>query len=687
MRKLWKKQRRSLSALLAAAVFGLLLAGCGGDPVPPPAAPTAAAAQTAPPPVSASPTPAPEPTPEPTPPPEGVLTVVCTDFAAVCDPLDTAAGAERLLLQLTQAPLLSRSENGGFGEAGEGRGAADLRVTDLGEGRASLRITLREDVFFADGSPADADDLLFLLYLLLDPAYDGGLRLRDCAVAGLEEYRTGISAPVLEKYAAAWPEALAGEGDCAGEAADCLREAWDRALADLVRRCRDDYLETYAFYVLGVSAEAALRDEGALRAFALWCAGLASPADDGGQIRDALGRSWNPAAGRTPDGDALRSAFASAWGSAEAFDAAFGTEVARLAREAFIRRLGGEDPENEVKPRCIEGILRADDRTVELLLESGADAAAERLGELWLLSRSALGEEGLFDPENGSFGFDPENLAEFREKAAGLAAASGAGPYAAVPSEEEGLRLQAAPLYFGEKPEIGEVLLLPAGERDPLALTAASGADLVCLPGSREIFEEARQTEGAVLRPSAGDVIGYLEAAPIPDGETAACAAALAVAAACCRISAADYFGEAAEIVPGPEVGEALEEARASLANLPEGAELPALTALVCGGGSGLHPCLEGLRAASALLEEEGLRLTVRDAETESEFWAAVDGGEASLWAAACASRLPGDGQIPVYRHMDLLVLNSERVDASALPETADWGGDPLGVLLALKLK
>ena len=219
------KKRRAESLRLLSALLALLcLAGCAGAGT---AVPTAAAT---PAPASASPAPAPEPTEAPRTWPEEALTIACTPFSGRCDPFDALEDSDRLLMRLTQTPLLCRASDGSFAETAEGVGAAGLRVMSRGDGSTVLRIAMRENVRYADGSYADADDLIFTLYVLLDPDYNGALTLRDSAIAGLKAYRTGTSPAILEKYEALYEEAAAGEGPLAELAWLCLREAWGRSL-------------------------------------------------------------------------------------------------------------------------------------------------------------------------------------------------------------------------------------------------------------------------------------------------------------------------------------------------------------------------------------------------------------------------------------------------------------------------
>ena len=689
-----KRPKMMITAELRRALcLGLVLLLClgasacarqgGSAPTPATATPTARPTET--------PSPPPEPTPTPRGTPEDALSIAIPPAAGAWGPFDAASGGDKTVQRLTQTPLLARGADGSFPESPEGVGAAGVRVTLRGDGSTVLRLHMREDIRFADGSYADALDLLFTLYFLLDPSYEGQLRLRDCAITGLTEYRCRCSSALLETYSLLYDEP--GE-EYAPLREECLRLMWDRELRALTALCREEYLETYAPFALGLEAEEALLEEGNLRVFAMWCAGLAENADDYGYVRDTLGRSWNPSAGILPDEEALYEVFSLSYPGPEAFDRALGRSVDPLAREEFIRRCAALDPENTDAPKTVSGIRPVDDYTVELSLDRFSREDLERLGSLFLASLRACGDESLYLPEEGLFGFPYGETELLRSRSA-----PGAGPYTLGESEETGLRLAANENYYPGAPAIGELWLLAAPEGELLTLVKEGQADLVYLPGSAALLEEAGSLPQLTLRSVASDVYGWLEFAPAAFGEDETWSlmlreAVLGVVGACCRASAKEYFGGAA-LVLGPEEDpeEALEAAKELLSGLPEDLA-PELNVLLSAGGSGAHPCWAGLQEAARLLEEAGVTLTVKDALDDASFWAAVDGGEADLWCAASHEGKPPapDGtltetRLALYRRLDALLVNNERLDILTLPVELTWVRDHLSVIETLALR
>ncbi len=73
-------------------------------------------------------------------------------------------------------------------------GVADCVVTKNDDGTLVYSFTLREDVFFSDGTNLTADDVIFSMYVLSDPVYDGSSTFYALPIVGMEEYRSGVSA-------------------------------------------------------------------------------------------------------------------------------------------------------------------------------------------------------------------------------------------------------------------------------------------------------------------------------------------------------------------------------------------------------------------------------------------------------------------------------------------------------------
>ena len=70
-------------------------------------------------------------------------------------------------------------------------GIADCQITENEDGTVYYDITLKAGIQFSDGTAMDIDDVIFSLYVALDPAYDGSMTVYSLPIEGLQEYREG----------------------------------------------------------------------------------------------------------------------------------------------------------------------------------------------------------------------------------------------------------------------------------------------------------------------------------------------------------------------------------------------------------------------------------------------------------------------------------------------------------------
>jgi len=72
-------------------------------------------------------------------------------------------------------------------------GPADVKATENADGSVDYDIKLREDLVFSDGTPITIDDVIFTMYALADPTYDGSSSFFSLPIEGMNEYRSGMS--------------------------------------------------------------------------------------------------------------------------------------------------------------------------------------------------------------------------------------------------------------------------------------------------------------------------------------------------------------------------------------------------------------------------------------------------------------------------------------------------------------
>lgn len=68
----------------------------------------------------------------------------------------------------------------------------DCKVTTNPNGSVDYDITMRDDIKFSDGTSANIDDVIFGLYVALDPTYDGPMSTAALPIEGIKEYHAGM---------------------------------------------------------------------------------------------------------------------------------------------------------------------------------------------------------------------------------------------------------------------------------------------------------------------------------------------------------------------------------------------------------------------------------------------------------------------------------------------------------------
>lgn len=175
--------KRKLLALMMA--MALLLCGCGKNQEQPQPTQEQAAAQ-----------------------PDKTLVVGTLNFDGKFSPFFYTNAYENEVLSLVHVNLLGTDREGAVvleGIRGELRpyngtdylytGIADCSVTENPDGSVYYDITLKEGVKFSDGTEMDIDDVIFSLYVPLDPSYDGIMTLYSLPIEGLTEYRENAEVP------------------------------------------------------------------------------------------------------------------------------------------------------------------------------------------------------------------------------------------------------------------------------------------------------------------------------------------------------------------------------------------------------------------------------------------------------------------------------------------------------------
>lgn len=519
-------------------------------------------------------------------------------------------------------------------------GIADCVITENANGTVYYDFTLREGVTFSDGTPLDIDDVIFSLYVPLDPTYDGIMTLYSLPIQGLEAYRSGMqtrAALILQ----AGPEGFEENPYYTRQQFDTFWTAFWAAGEEFTRSMQRGGVNP-AEYFAGLVEK---------HGFDLSEEGLESEAAD---ISFAA---------------ALEEALGSAAGDFEA-----GVQTGNSAPN-------------------ISGIQKTGENSLRIVLTEVSATAIYTLATA-VVPMHYYGDEALYDYEDNMFGFTKGDLSDVRSV---TTAPMGGGPYQFVSYTGGTVTLEANEQYWKGAPKIRYIQFREGQEADKVSGVVAGTIDITDPSYSTETAKaivDANASANVIHSEMVANLgYGYVGinaknvcVADQPGSEQSKnLRKAIATVIAAYRDVAVDsYYGEYANVInypisdtswaaprvtdPGyqaafsvdvegkpiytegmtPEgryaaardaaleyfkaAGYTVEQGRVMAA--PEGAEM-AYEVLVSAGGTGEHPTFMALTLASEALQSIGFRLIVTDVSNFSELSNAVNAGTAELFAMA----------------------------------------------------
>ena len=123
------------------------------------------------------------------------LVLASQELDGVFNPFYSSSGPDGSVVGMTQIGMLSSDKEGkvAYGED-EACVVLDYATTQKMDGETVLETTyyfvLKNNLKFSNGSPLTMKDVLFNLYVYLDPAYYGSATIYSTEIIGLQEYRT-----------------------------------------------------------------------------------------------------------------------------------------------------------------------------------------------------------------------------------------------------------------------------------------------------------------------------------------------------------------------------------------------------------------------------------------------------------------------------------------------------------------
>ncbi|MCD7882399.1 MAG: ABC transporter substrate-binding protein [Lachnospiraceae bacterium] len=333
-------------------------------------------------------------------------------------------------------------------------GTSDIVITENEDGTVTYAITMRDDIQFSDGTYADIDDVIFTMYVYLDPTYDGSTTMYSCPIVGLDEYRSGMDSLYNLLVAAGedntdftyWTEEQQ-----TGFWSEGLPEAGAAFAQSIVDYCVTNYLsDDYAAYV-GSTAEELAENEGLQVAFGMVMWGFANGINDDGLFEDIMGNTYDMANGEYPTTADywanLEFGYAGEDGTVD-YATMSDTEAASSGLFTYLADEYTVGITTEASADYVSGIVRTGDYSMEITTSELDATFIYQLG-IQIVPLAYYGDEELYDYDNHSFGFTKGDLSGIKEK---TTSPMGAGPYMFTEYSNGVVYMEANPYYFKGEP-------------------------------------------------------------------------------------------------------------------------------------------------------------------------------------------------------------------------------------------
>ena len=656
------KNTKQVIALASAAALSVsVLAGCGG------AASDATSESTSTATAEASNTAA----------SDGTLVLAETGLEGKFSPFFAASASDQDVIDLTQLGLLGADRKGEMilnGIEGETReyngtdytyyGTSDCVVTENDDGTVTYDIKLRDDLKFSDGEPVTIDDVIFSMYVFLDPTYDGSVTMYSTPIVGLEEYRNSMS--TLSKLIA---EAGEDNTDYTNFTEEQQKAFWDAV---------NDGGVKFAQEIVDTMLENGATD----------VASAAAGWGFDGLAADATAKDFFLAIGEQYD-----------WSFSAMEAESAGSALSELIPEdVYAYSTTGVNVGNAVAN--VAGIVKTGDYSMTLTTSELSTTMIYQL-QMPIAPLHYYGDESLYDYDNNSFGFAKGDLSSVRAK---TSAPMGAGMFTFSKYSDGVVYLDANPSYYDGAPKVAHVNMKETQEADKITGVQAGTIDISDPSYSLEVADQIADIngvegeDGPVITTRLKDYRGYgyiaLSAKNVNVGGDPSSQASKDLRKAIMTVIAAyrdegidSYYGDTATVINYPisntswaapsvtddgyqiaystdvdgneiytsdmksedKYAAALQAALGYFEAAGYTVENGQITAAPAGAkmeyqinigasGNGDHPSFQTLTNAAAALKTIGFTLTVNDMANASDLFASYQSGAAEGWVAAWQS-------------------------------------------------
>lgn len=398
---------------------------------------------------------------------------------------------ERDIVNLTQTNLLTIDRQGLVVQnaiIGETRsfngtsytykGAADVNIERYPDyPYATYTFTLAPNLKFPDGVSVSSDDLIFSLYTLLDPTYDGKIPINNLPIRGLRAYQTQVSDFYYDKYENFF-EGIYGVGkehiwtpsDPWTE--DQQMDLWNRLdyavqveVGKIVDYVVTLYTDSYAESFIGFTPSQVYSEPGLQRAFAMVLWGFGGVDLQTKVLTSSSGKTWNlnhSYPSLYDFADEILIAYGNDYRAAFPVESVDGVDIYKKVKLDFIRNWGSLDPGMIGGIPNIEGIQRINQSTISIELDSFNPKDILSLN-VPIVPLHFYGSLSKYNYAQNKFGFDFADLSSQKSK---NEYPMGAGPYRFLSREMSACTLVANTAYFKGSPKINQIKIteLPSSE-------------------------------------------------------------------------------------------------------------------------------------------------------------------------------------------------------------------------------
>ena len=547
-------------------------------------------------------------------------------------------------------------------------GIANVTTTENADGTVYYDFQLRDDVKFSDGEVLNADDVIFTMYVLCDPTYDGSSSLYAQPILGVNEYRSGMDTLFNLIVAAGKDNTDFTHWDEATQTAFWadVEQAGAAFAGEIVAYCEPygatNVSEAAALWgFTGLPAEATEAD-----LFAMMCEAYA----------------WDLATLSSTE--------------------TAGSSLFDLMENYAAYTVGVETGESAAN---IAGIQKIDDYNLRVVMTE-VDATSIYQLAVSVAPMHYYGDAAQYDYDNNMFGFTKGDLSVVRSK---TTQPMGAGPYKFVKFENGVINFEANENYFKGEPKTKYVNFLETQEADKLNGVTTGTIDITDPSYNKDAVDAITKANGgegvvgSVITTNTVDNLGYgyigmnshvMSVGGDQDSDASKnLRKAFATVLSVYRDVAIDsYYGDRATVINYPisntswaapqatdegyelafskdvngnpiytsdmtpeqkyeaakvaalgffeAAGYTVEDGKVVAA--PAGAEME-YELLIPADGVGDHPAFMICTLASDAMAEIGMKLIVTDLSNSSDLWTALEAQTCAMWAAAWGATVDPD--------------------------------------------